>query len=254
MKERLDSFITHKLNIKSRSKAQAIISQGLVLVDGKEAKPSLLVDENSHIQILEHEEYVSRGAYKLLGAIKSFNLDFKNKVVLDVGASTGGFTEVALNYGAIKVYSLDIGKDELDKSLASDKRVVNLQGRDIRSLNFEEVCDVEIIIGDLSFISLTKVLPTIKALFGNKETMFLFKPQFECGKELAKKYKGIIKDKRLHIKLLNNFVAYCQSLDFPVCNICHSPITGGDGNIEYLIYFNMTKENFDIKQLVENRF
>ncbi len=255
MTKRLDNFLVEKYQINSRTKAQALISQGLVLVEGKICKPSTQVDENCKIQILEHEEFVSRGAYKLLGAIQNFNIDFKDKVILDVGASTGGFTQVALQNNAKKVYAVDIGKDQLSTLLLKDKRVVNMEDCDIRKVNKSNVKDVEFVIGDLSFISLTKVIPIIISLFGNTmPTMFLFKPQFECGKEIAKKYRGIIKNKHIHIKLLNEFLEFCNIINFEICNLAPSPIKGGDGNIEYLIFFNGEKQNFDIKAIVENTF
>lgn len=255
MTQRLDNFLVERYGISSRTKAQALLSQGLVLVNGKICKPSTQVDEDSDIQILEHEEFVSRGAYKLLGAIKNFNLDLKNKIILDIGSSTGGFTQVALQNGARKVYAVDIGKDQLSPLLLNDKRVVSFQGCDVRKLNKNQVQDVNFVVGDLSFISLTQIIPVVINLFNkNIPTMFLFKPQFECGKEIAKKYKGIIKNKEIHIKLLNEFLEYCKHINFEICNITSSPIKGGDGNIEYLIYFNDQKQNFDIKTLVENAF
>lgn len=254
MAKRLDVLLTEKYGIQSRSKAQNLIKQNLVLVDGKPVKASSLIDENQKVEILEHDNFVSRGAYKLLGAIENFNIDLNGKVVLDVGASTGGFTQVALQNGANKVYALDVGKGELDKTLAQDPRVVNMESTDIRKLKKESVVDVNMVVGDLSFISLTKVLPTIKGLFGNIQTMFLFKPQFECGKEIAKKYKGVIKDKNLHIKLLNEFVEYTNMIGFPICDIVASPIKGGDGNIEYLLHFNKDKKYFNIKNIVEKAF
>ncbi len=255
MTQRLDNYLVEKLNISSRTKAQALISQGLVLVDGKNCKSSLQVDENNQIQILQYDEYVSRGAYKLLTAIQNFNLDIKEKVVLDIGASTGGFTQVALQNGAKKVYAVDVGINQLHESLIKDNRVINLQGTDIRKLNISQVQDVNLIIGDLSFISLTHIIPVIINLFGKTiHTMFLFKPQFECGKDVAKKYKGIIKNKDIHKKLLQSFVNYCQSIQFNISNIVQSPIKGGDGNIEYLIDFNGQKQNFDINLIIDTAF
>ncbi len=255
MKTRLDIYLTLKNLTSTRTKAQSLIKDGLVFVNDKVAtKPSIEVDDDDLIKIKEHDEYVSRGAYKLLGALQSFKLDFNHKTVLDIGASTGGFTQVALQHGAIKVYALDVGKDQLDKILVQNSKVVNMSGRDIRTLEKEEVKDVELIIGDLSFISLTKILPYIKELFGKIETMFLFKPQFECGMQIAKKNKGIIKDKQIHIKLLNEFIEFTNLIDFKTCNIAPSPITGGDGNHEYLIHFNAKPQKFDINKIIENAF
>ena len=165
MKKRLDILISSKYSL-SRSKAQQLIEEELVKVDDKIiTKPSMLIEEDQEITIIEHKSYVSRGAYKLLKAIDFFALDFKDKVVLDMGASTGGFTEVSIEAGAKKVYSVDVGKGELEKSIACNKKVINMEGRDIRTLSKDECSDAQIVVGDLSFISLKHILPKIKELF-----------------------------------------------------------------------------------------
>ena len=186
---RLDKYVAEKLNI-SREKAQEKIKNNLVSVNDKIInKPAYEVNESNEIKIIKQKDYVSRGAYKLLGTIKAFSLDFNDKVVLDLGASTGGFTQVALENNAKKVYAVDIGENQLADVLKNDKRIVNLSKTDVRNLNANLVNDSQIVIGDLSFISLTKILPTIKTLFNDKkEMMLLFKPQFECGPIIAKKY------------------------------------------------------------------
>lgn len=255
MEKRIDVLLVEKYGVSSREKAQNLIENGLVFCGGKKiTKSSIKVEENALIKIEKHDEYVSRGAYKLLGAIEQFNLNFKDKTVLDIGASTGGFTQVALQNGAKKVYALDVGSNQLDKTLVSDKRVVNMQNTDIRNLEEKNIQDCDIFIGDLSFISLQKVLPSLLDKFGKKEMMFLFKPQFECGKELAKKYKGVIKDKKVHKELIYDFEKFAESINLVIYNIAKSPIKGGDGNIEYLIYFNCQKGTYDIDQIVENAF
>ena len=256
MGKRLDLFLTEKCNIDSRTKAQKLIKEGFVLVNGKNVlKSSVEVFDEDIVEIVEHDDYVSRGAYKLIGAIEKFNLNFNNKIVLDVGASTGGFTQVSLKNGAKKVYALDVGEGQLDKKIKTDKRVVDLSKTDIRVVEKEKIKDVDIIIGDLSFISLTKVLPRINEMFGNeKEIVFLFKPQFECGKDIAKKYRGIIKNKQIHKNLLKNFENFAKILKFSLSNMTFSPIKGGDGNIEYLVYLNGKNESYDIEQLVEEAF
>lgn len=253
---RLDKYVAEKLNI-SREKAQEKIKNNLVSVNDKIInKPAYEVNESNEIKIIKQKDYVSRGSYKLLGAIKAFSLDFNDKVVLDLGASTGGFTQVALENNAKKVYAVDIGENQLADVLKNDKRIVNLSKTDVRNLNVNLVNDSQIVVGDLSFISLTKILPTIKTLFNDKkEMMLLFKPQFECGPIIAKKYKGIIKNKEIHIKILENFVVFVKLLGFVVSDIACSPITGGDGNIEYLIYINgKYNKNFNIQSIVENAF
>lgn len=253
MQKRLDQRVSEQEKI-SRTKAKGFIEEGLVFVNNMQIKKvSFLVDGGDKVVLLEYEGYVSRGAYKLLGAIVNFDLDFKDKVVLDLGASTGGFTQVCLKHGAKKVYAVDVGENQLDKTLVNDERVVNLSKTDVRELDREKVGDANIIVGDLSFISLTKILPKIQELFGTKlEMILLFKPQFECGKEIAKKYKGVIKNKEIHKKILKNFGNFVKLLGFSLNNIIVSPIKGGDGNIEYLLHFGGEKVEFNIDELVDS--
>ncbi len=253
---RLDVYLVNKNFFASRQKAQAAIEEGLVFVNGKICtKVSTRVSEKDIIEIKEGDGYVSRGAYKLLKAKEAFEIDFEDKIVLDIGASTGGFTQVALEGGAKNVYSLDVGKGELDKTLAADKRVVNLEGVDFRGAKKDVVGDADIIVGDISFISLRHICPKIIELFGTKNQIFmLFKPQFECGKEIAKKFKGVIKDKKIHISLLKDFVGYIKELGLEVCDLTFSPIKGKAGNIEYLFAINGKKKAFDISKVVEEAF
>ena len=158
---RIDKIVAEKLGC-TRTKAQQIIKEGCVFVCGKQVlKPSLEMDENAQIEIDRTEQYVSRGAYKLLGAKESFGLNFHERVVLDIGASTGGFSQVCLLYGAKKVYSLDIGKNELSPLLKSDSRVVEMSGVDFRACKKSEFEDVDFVVGDLSFISLRHIFPKI---------------------------------------------------------------------------------------------
>lgn len=253
---RLDKLVSEKNKI-SRTKAQELIKNGFVFVCDKAIdKPAFEVEEESDVRVEENQSYVSRGAHKLLGAIDDFNLNFKDKVVLDIGASTGGFTEVALQYGAKKVYSVDIGKDELDKSLRENKKIVNLSGIDFREINIDNCADVNFIVGDISFISLKNIFPKIIELFGNKiEICILFKPQFECGKDLAKKYKGVVKNRSIHIKLLKDFCSYLKNNNFKISDLTYSKIKGKSGNIEYLFYLNGEDISlFEIDSVVDKAF
>lgn len=254
---RLDVFLTKNKFYSSREKAQQFIKEGFVKINGNVCtKSSFCVNENDLIEIVKSEKYVSRGAYKLLGAIEKFNIVFKDKVVLDVGASTGGFTQVALEQGAKKVYAVDVGKNQLAHELINDIRVVNLPETDVRNLKNSDVFDSEIIVGDLSFISLTKILPFLNQLFSQKkEMMFLFKPQFECGIEIAKKYRGIINNKEIHYKILENFIEFAKLNNINISDLTFSPIRGGDGNIEYLIYFNSSvNKKINIKKVIDCAF
>lgn len=253
---RIDKIVAEKLGC-TRTKAQQIIKEGCVCVCGKQVlKPSLEIDENAQIEIDRTEQYVSRGAYKLLGAKESFNLNFHERVVLDIGASTGGFSQVCLLYGAKKVYSLDIGKNELSPLLKSDSRVVEMSGVDFRACKKSEFEDVDFVVGDLSFISLRHIFPKIMEFFGNKiEVCMLFKPQFECGKDLAHKFKGVVLDKKVHISLLQDFVVYLQKLGFVLSALAPSTIRGKSGNIEYLFHLNgACQTQIDVKKIVEQAF
>ncbi len=255
MKQRIDLLASEKLNL-ARNKVKELILNERLMVNGKVVlKPSFLCDQDDIISLKEEQIYVSRAAHKLIGAIASFKLDFSDKIVLDMGASTGGFTQVALLNGAKKVYAVDVGRGELDKELAKNEKVVNLEQQDIRTLNKALVPDCDIVIGDLSFISLTKVLPKIKELYGNKECVLLFKPQFECGRESARMHKGVINDKAEHKRALLAFVEFCNSIGFKVCDIAHSPIKGKKGNIEYLVHLNASKSLvFNVDDIVLKAF
>ncbi len=254
MKIRLDQAVASMQNI-SRTKAQNLIKEGCVYVDENlQNKPAFEVEDYQNIKVLMADNYVSRGAYKLIKGLDFFGKSVENLVVLDMGASTGGFTEVLLERGVKRVLSVDIGKGELDARLAQNPNVVNMQGRDIRSLTKEEVEGVQFVTGDLSFISLSKVLPHILQILPNAQMILLFKPQFECGKDIAKKYHGVIKDKAVHKSLLQNFVESCKKLGVQVSGLTHSPIKGGSGNIEYLVYINGKGKPFNIENLVDEAF
>ena len=255
MEIRLDNLVSKNENI-SRSRAQTLIKEGKVDVEGKVVtKPSFLLDENSQISLNIQENYVSRGAYKLKKALEVFDVTVREKIVLDMGASTGGFTQVALENGAKKVYSVDVGKGELSKQLDQDERVVNMEQTDIRFLTTEMVGDTQIVVGDLSFISLKHILPKINMLFGKIECVLLFKPQFECGREIAQKSHGIVKDKAVHKNLLKEFFEELKIYDYKLSDITFSPIKGKSGNVEYLLHLNGNgKKKVDITKVVEDAF
>lgn len=255
MEIRVDNLIAQRENI-SRSRAQVLIKEGKVEVEGKVvSKPSFLVEENALVKVNFTENYVSRGAYKLKKALEMFDVSVKDKIVLDMGASTGGFTQVALEHGAKKVYSVDVGKGELDKTLSLNDRVVNMEDTDIRALTKSMVADTEIVVGDLSFISLKHILPKVNDLLGKIECILLFKPQFECGKEIARKSRGVVKDKTVHKNLLIDFIEEIKSYDFIISNITFSPIKGKSGNIEYLLHLNGKHDkNLDIQKIVNDAF
>ena len=255
LRMRLDNLVAQRLG-ESRTKAQNLIKEGCVSVDGcLITKVAFEVDEETKVDINKKDDFVSRGAYKLVRAKEYFGLDFEGRVVLDMGASTGGFTQVALKNGAKKVYSVDVGHGELDKKLATDSRVVNMEGRDIRTLQCSEVEGVSLVVGDLSFISLKHILPLIHNQFGKIECALLFKPQFECGKEVAKRYRGVIKDKVIHKALLKEFLEELKIYDFVLSNLTYSSIKGKEGNIEYLVHLNANEnKSISIESVVKEAF
>lgn len=261
MQQRLDVYLVELNLVKTRQKAQSLIKEGFVKVNGKvENKPSFKASEFDKIEITgEVCEFVSRGGLKLKKAIEVFKINVKDKVCLDVGASTGGFTDCLLQNGASFVYALDVGHDQLDETLKSDSRVKNLEGINIRDVS-PEFFDkpITFAVCDVSFISLKLVLLHIKRLIcENSSAVVLVKPQFEAGKENIKK-GGIVKDKKAHIRVLEDIISFCYQCNFQLNGIDFSPIKGGDGNVEYLLYLSACEEmnvkTFDIKKIVENAF
>ncbi len=235
--ERLDVFLQKRGLTKSRSEGKALIEEGQVLVNGKPCKCSDMVDESFEVQILHRCPYVSRAGLKLEGAKKSFNLDLRGKVILDIGASTGGFTHFCILNGAKKVYAVDVGENQLDKSLL-EYNVVNMQKTDIRTLKKDLVPDVDMAVCDVSFISLTKISSYVYNLIdAGKEFVCLIKPQFEVGKEYAKKHKGIVKDPKVHEKVISDVIHNMQEVGFTFIGCEKSAILGGDGNQEFVAYF-----------------
>ena len=238
--QRLDIFLVENEFVKSRKIAQELIKNGGVRVDDKDiTKCSFLVDQNNKIEITQKVcPYVSRAGYKLEGAAKSFDVSFLGKVVLDIGSSTGGFTDYAIKNGAQKVYSVDVGTNQLDQSLRDNPSVVVMENTDIRNLNKQSVLDVNMVVCDVSFISLTLISYKISELLNCGDlAVVLIKPQFECGKNLAKKHKGIIKDEKIHKLVINQVVENFKQNRLELINLEQSCITGTDGNIEFVALF-----------------
>lgn len=236
--KRLDALILEKGMAISREKAKRLILAGRVYVNGQRVdKPGFLVDADDDIRVLlEDTEYVSRGGYKLKGAIERFNLDFKHKVVLDVGASTGGFTDCALKNGALKVYAVDVGYGQLDWRLRNDERVLVYERTNIRHVTpemFPEKMDIALI--DVSFISLGLVFPAVYPLLKEKgEVISLVKPQFEAGKDKVGK-KGVVKDPQVHVEVLKAVADKARKTGFCPIDVCYSPLKGPEGNIEFFM-------------------
>jgi 23S rRNA (cytidine1920-2'-O)/16S rRNA (cytidine1409-2'-O)-methyltransferase len=237
-KERLDILLVEKGFFTSREKAKAAIMAGLVTVDGEKIEKSgTKINCEACIKVKRNKlKYVSRGGLKLEKAIKLFGLDFQNKIVLDIGASTGGFTDCSLQNGASKVYAVDVGYGQLDWKLRQDNRIIVLERVNARYLTQSHIPEnVDIITIDASFISLAKILPAVKRFI--KETGFivtLIKPQFEAGKEKVGK-KGVVRDSLTHENVINKLIDAARELGLYCYELTYSPITGPEGNIEYLM-------------------
>lgn len=235
-KIRADILIFKKGLSRSRQNAQELIKEGKVLVgERKIVKANELLQEDTEIRITEQSKYVSRAGLKLESAIKEFDIDISDKVALDIGSSTGGFTDCLLQNGIKKVYAVDVGTDQLSEKIRNDKRVVSLEKTDIRKLGeLPEKADIAVI--DVSFISLEKVLPSVlKFLKPEAEIVALIKPQFEVGRENIGK-GGVVKDEGAKISALKRTEIFAQSLGLSIKGKIKSPILGGDGNEEYLFY------------------
>lgn len=240
MKERLDVLLVKKGLASSREKAKAMIQAGNVEVKGmKEIKKAgTMVEEGLELLLKEPPlKYVGRGGLKLEKALESFGISLEGKTCMDIGASTGGFTDCMLQHGAAKVYAIDVGHDQLAERLRTDERVVSMEGTNVRELTREDIKDkISFASIDVSFISLTKVLEPAGALLSEGgELCCLVKPQFEAGRANIGK-RGIVKDWRAHREVLNRLTAYALTLGLSVLHLDFSPIKGQEGNIEYLLH------------------
>ena len=229
----------------SREKAKAIIMAGQVYVDNQKAdKCGTAYDENANIEVRGSVlKYVSRGGLKLEKAIDNFGLDLNGAVAMDIGASTGGFTDCMLQNGAKKVYSIDVGYGQLAWKLRTDERVVNLERTNMRKVTREQVPDaIDFFSVDVSFISLRLILPVARELMAeNAEAVCLIKPQFEAGREKVGK-KGVVRDPSVHVEVVRGIFDFCLQSGFDVLNLDFSPIKGPEGNIEYLIHLKKSDD------------
>lgn len=238
-KKRLDLILLEKGLFNSREKARAAIMAGNVMINGQRFdKPGHMIDPLADIKITETMPYVSRGGLKLAKAIQSFGLDLKNKVVMDIGASTGGFTDCALQQGARLVYAVDVGYGQLAWSLRNDPRVISLERTNIRYLSPEVLTEpVNFATIDVSFISLTKVLPRVRELtLPDACGVSLIKPQFEAGREKVGK-KGVVRDPAVHKEVILAVCNVVMEMGWGVRGLDFSPVKGPEGNIEYLLHF-----------------
>lgn len=260
MKNRIDKELVTRGLSPSRAKAQELIEANLVKCNDKlVTKSNYLVSENDSITILENDKlkYVSRGGLKLEKAINEFNINFFNLSVMDIGSSTGGFCDCALQHGAKNIIAIDVGTNLLHESLRSNEKIDLHEQTNFKSLDSKYFKDIDIMTCDVSFISLKQIFTKIASENINIDIICLIKPQFEAGKAIADKYKGIILNKEIHINIINDLINYFNSSGFYIKDLTSSPITGGDGNIEYLAYVsNKVKENknLDVNAIVLNAF
>jgi len=257
--KRLDTYLVENGFIKSREKAKNSIQKGLVKVNGVViTKGSFTVNDDAKVEYNSTDAmpFVGKGGLKLEKAIKDFNIDFKDKYVLDVGASTGGFTHCALQHGAAYVWAVDVGVNQLDETLRHNPQVCSMEECDIRTLPESAIPrKVDLIVGDLSFISLTLIAPHLpKFLSSNGAMMLLVKPQFEAGKEFVSK-NGIVRDSKAHIMVIEKVIKSFNEQGYYLNNISNAPIYSKDKNIEYLALFSKLQSIIpDIKQLVNFAF
>ena len=245
-KERLDALLVNRGLFESRAKAQAAIMAGQVLVNEQKIdKPGTQVKPEVTIRLLGDKlRYVSRGGLKLEKALQIFPISVEGKVVADIGASTGGFTDCALQNGAAKVYAIDVGYGQLAWKLRSDERVINMERTNVRYLEAQDLPEqVDAATIDVAFISLDKILPAVhKILKPEGFVVALIKPQFEAGKENVGK-KGVVRDAKVHQEVINNVIAFAKAEGFGIAGLDFSPIKGPEGNIEYLLHLTLGSDD-----------
>ncbi len=247
-KKRIDVYLYESGLAPSREKAKAYVFAGDVFVDGKRCdKPSAFITEEQVVELKAGDDFVSRGGKKLQKALDSFGIDLSGKVAIDVGASTGGFTDCMLKAGAVFVYSVDVGYGQLAWKLRNDERVCVMERTNARHLEkgmFDKNINFASI--DVSFISLRLILPALQRVMSPPYTIAaLIKPQFEAGRESVGK-KGVVRDKKTHIKVLNSILDFAYDSGFIVCGLDYSPIKGPEGNIEYLICLSDSGQSVSI--------
>ena len=259
MKKRLDILVTEKGIAPSREKAKALIMAGQIFVDNvREDKAGSVFEETCDIVLHgEKPKYVSRGGLKLEKAMATFPITLTDFVCMDIGASTGGFTDCMLQNGAKKVFAVDVGYGQLDYKLRVDERVVCMEKTNIRYVTPEDIGEaLDFASCDVSFISLEKVLPAaINLLKDEAEMVCLIKPQFEAGREKVGK-KGVVREQSTHVEVIEACMQYAHDNNFKILNLTWSPIRGPEGNIEYL--YHLTKDDnaeevtgIDVRKLVE---
>lgn len=254
---RIDIELVKRGIFETRNKAQNEIKNKIVYCNNVcITKPAFDVTDTDIIEIKgEKLKYVSRGGLKLEKAIKEFNINLKDKILIDIGSSTGGFSDCALQNGIKKVYAIDVGTDQFDKTLRLNNKINLYENTDFRNIDNNIINDANIASIDVSFISVTKLTNKLKELTNLKEVICLIKPQFECGKEISDKYKGVPLNKEVHKSVIENVIKSFKDNNYYINSLTSSPIKGGNGNIEYLAYFKRDKErNINIEEVVNKSF
>ncbi len=254
---RIDIELVKRGIFETRNKAQNEIKNKIVYCNNIcITKPAFDVTDTDIIEIKgEKLKYVSRGGLKLEKAIKEFNINLNDKILIDIGSSTGGFSDCALQNGIKKVYAIDVGTDQFDKTLRLNNKIILYENTDFRNIDNNIINDANIASIDVSFISVTKLTNKLKELTNLKEVICLIKPQFECGKEVSDKYRGVPLNKEVHYKVINDVINSFEENNFYINDLTSSPIRGGNGNIEYLAYFKRNKEkNINIEKVVNKAF
>src|SRR5699024_6409804 len=247
-KERLDVLLVNQHLVETREKAKRLIMAGLVFTGTERLdKPGMKIDVSTPLSVKGKIPYVSRGGFKLEKALKTFSTSVTNKTIVDIGASTGGFSDCALQNGATLIYAIDVGYNQLAWKLRNDERIIVKERTNFRHVTKELFTEglPNYAMIDVSFISLTIILPVLKQLLQeNSEVVTLIKPQFEANKHQVGK-KGIIRDKQIHEEVLHKIVTFAENEEYDVLELTHSPITGGEGNIEFLAHlsWSVKKQN-----------
>lgn len=263
-KDRLDKILVDLGYFDNKSKAAgAILSGNVKINDEVITKAGFQIDPNKKFEVeIKSMPYVSRGGFKLEKALKTFDVLVKDRICLDAGASTGGFTDCLLQNGAKKVYAADVGYGQLAWKIRSDERVKTIERTNIKNCEFGDIYaqneeTADLLVMDVSFISIEKVLPNLKKLLNPDfhEMICLIKPQFEAGKDLVDK-GGVVKDKNVHVDVINNVIEFAQNLDYKILDLTSSPIKGPSGNIEYLIHLATQgkEKDFSVDEIVEEAF
>ena len=263
MKERLDKYLTDLGYFETKSKASSAILAGHVKINDEYITKSgfQINPEKEYDIVVKTMPYVSRGGFKLKKALDAFNFSPKDRICFDAGASTGGFTDCLLQNGAKFVYAVDVGYGQVDWKIRSDERVKTIERTNLKICQIDEIYSTDepiadLLVSDLSFISLTKVLPNLKTLLKPEfhEMICLIKPQFEAGKEKVEK-GGVVRDKKVHEEVIQNVIECAKDLNYKINGLTYSSIKGPSGNIEYLVWLSTKDENqYDIKSTINEAF